>query len=333
MSTGRSLVELPKAHLHLHLEGSARRETMDELAARAGLEARDYRSFSGWDDFLALYRHAVASVLTLDDLVRLCRELVEDEAANGVRYLEPHVSLLGGGYVPRFGSADEVWSAVREGFAVASTETGLEVNVIISSIRDHPPVRAEEAAAFAAAHADDGITAFGLAGSEHVAPAADFARAAAIAREAGLLVTPHAGELCGPESVVDALDELGASRIAHGVRSSEDPDLLARLADQGVACDVCVTSNLALGVVARIGDHPFPQLLAAGVPVTLGADDSLMFGAGIVDEYEQARDAFGLEDETLAAIARTSAIVSGASDATKLRMLADIDAWLAEVPR
>jgi adenosine deaminase len=328
--TGRSLRSLPKAHLHLHLEGSARPETMYELATRAGLEARDYRSFSGWDDFLALYRHAIASVLTLDDLARLCRELVEDEAAHGVRYVEPHVGLLGGGYVPRFGSAEEVWSAVREAFVTASDETGVEVNVVVASIRDLPPTMAEEAASFAAAHAGDGIAAFGLAGSEHALPAAAFARAAAIAREAGLLVTPHAGELCGPESVVDALDELGASRIAHGVRASEDPDVLARLASEGVACDVCVTSNVALGVVEHVGDHPLPQLLAAGVPVTLGADDSLMFGSGVADEYELAREAFGLDDEALAAIARTSATASGASNATKVRILADIDAWLAE---
>jgi len=163
-------------------------------------------------------------------------------------------------------------------------------------------------------------------GAEH------FARAAAIAREAGLLVTPHAGELCGPDSVVDALDHLGAHRIAHGIRASEDPEVLERLAAGDVACDVCVTSNVALGVVSDLASHPLPTLLEAGVPVTLGADDSLMFGSGLADEYAVARDAFALPDEQLAEIARTSVRVSGASTATKRRVVAEIDAWLASDP-
>ncbi len=289
MSTGRSLEALPKAHLHLHLEGSARPGTMAELARREGIEPPDFAAFAGWDEFLGLYRTAVACIATLDDLVRVCRELVEDEAADGVRYTEPHVGLFGGGYVPRFGDADEVWAAVREGFSDASAATGVEVKVVFASIRDLPVEMAERAAMFGAEHADDGVAAFGLAGSEHAADASDFAPAAAMAREGGLLVTPHAGELLGARSVVDAIEHLGADRIAHGIRAVEDPDVLRRLAAEGITCDVCLSSNVALGVVDAIERHPLPHLVASGVPVSLGADDRLMFRAGASDQYELAR--------------------------------------------
>ncbi len=332
MSTGRSTVELPKAHLHLHLEGSARPSTMAELAARAGLGAPDFATFDGWDGFLGNYITAVGCITSLDDLVRVCRELVEDEAAQGVRYTEPHVGIFGGGYVPRFGSADEVWAAIRDGFLTAAAVTGCEVNVVFASVRDLPPEAAEHAATFAAGHAHDGVVAFGLAGSEHAAPAGAFVRAAAIARDAGLLIAPHAGELMGAESVSEVLDELGANRIAHGIRAGEDDDVLARLAAEDVACDVCITSNVRLGVVRDVADHPLPKLLAAGVPVTLGSDDQLMFGSNVADEYTLARDTFGLSDEDLAAIARTSVRASGASPATKQRITAEIDAWLAAPP-
>jgi adenosine deaminase len=116
------------------------------------------------------------------------------------------------------------------------------------------------------------------------------------------------------------------------VRAVEDREVLTRLGAEDVACDVCITSNVALGIVQAVDAHPLPQLIDAGVPVTLGADDSLMFGAGIADEYALAREVFELDDETLAAIARTSVTASGADAATKARLLAEIDDWLAAPP-
>ncbi|MFC8431895.1 hypothetical protein [Streptomyces sp. NPDC057253] len=139
-----------------------------------------------------------------------------------------------------------------------------------------------------------------------------FAEAFTIARDAGLISAPHAGELAGPASVRSALDALGAQRIAHGIRAVDDPSLLARLAAQGVVLDVCPTSNVALGVVESLSAHPLPKLLHAGVRCTLNADDPLLFGPGLLEEYATARTTLALTDHQLAAIARTSIESSGA---------------------
>ncbi|MBC7269380.1 MAG: adenosine deaminase, partial [Streptomyces sp.] len=144
----------------------------------------------------------------------------------------------------------------------------------------------------------------------------------------GLIPAPHAGELAGPASVRAALDVLGARRVAHGVRAIEDPALVARLSAEGVVLDVCPTSNVALGVVECLSDHPLPILLQAGVRCTLNADDPLLFGPGLLDEYETARTTFALTDSQLAAIALTSVESSGAPRATVEDAATRIDAWL-----
>jgi adenosine deaminase len=323
----RDVRALPKAHLHLHLEGSARPDTIREFREEAGLDARDHGAFEGWDGFLTSYMDAFVSVTSLEKVSRLCRELVEDEAAEGVAYTEPHVAP--DAYTLLIGcSADDALDAMLDGFAAGAAATGVEVGLVVAALRDLPPEEAESRAEFAAEHVDHGVVAFGLAGSEHLAGPELFTRAAATAREAGLLSVPHAGELLGPESVRGAIDELGAHRIAHGVRAVEDSTLLEHMAGAGIACDVCLTSNLRLGIVGSIEEHPLPRLLDAGVPVTIGSDDQLMFESRVADEYALARDAFGLSDEALAAIARTSVDVSGASEATKAQVRAAIDDWL-----
>jgi adenosine deaminase len=150
------------------------------------------------------------------------------------------------------------------------------------------------------------VVGFGLASDETARPAADFAEAFAIAAEAGLRSVPHAGELAGPGSVADALDHLAPIRIGHGVRAIEDPDVLHRLVAEGIVCDVCPTSNLTLGLAPDAAHHQLIRMLEAGVRCTLNADDPLMFGSSIVQEYELARDQMGLDDEALRLIAATS---------------------------
>ncbi|MDQ1509464.1 MAG: adenosine deaminase, partial [Actinomycetota bacterium] len=146
----------------------------------------------------------------------------------------------------------------------------------------------------------------------------------------GLLSVPHAGELAGPESVIGALDALGADRIEHGVRAIEDPALVRRLADSDVCLDVCPTSNVLLSVVPSIEDHPLPALLDAGVRCSLNADDPLLFGPNLLEEYEVVRARLGLDDEALAGIARTSLEASGAPDLIKARARSAIDAWMTD---
>ncbi|MCA1646797.1 MAG: hypothetical protein LC797_15515 [Chloroflexi bacterium] len=168
-----------------------------------------------------------------------------------------------------------------------------------------------------------------MADDEIKGPPEPFAEAFAIARAAGLIASPHAGEHGGPDSVRGALDVLGARRIQHGVRSAEDPDLLRRLAAEGVCLDVCPTSNVQLRVVESLATHPLPALLDAGVNVSLNADDPLFFGSGVLAEYELARHSFGLDDPTLAGIAASSIRSSGAPVEVKKRALANIEHWLS----
>jgi adenosine deaminase len=140
---------------------------------------------------------------------------------------------------------------------------------------------------------------------------------------------PHAGELEGPVSVRGALDVLGADRIQHGVRAVEDPELVRRLADVQVCLDVCPTSNVMLSVVPDLRSHPLPDLFAAGVPCSINADDPLLFGTGLLDEYELARRELGFDDADLARIATTSIDASGAPPDVKRRTRSRIGAWLA----
>ena len=323
----RDLHTLPKAHLHLHLEGSARRSTAEEIVERGGNRLVAPDEISGWAEFLGGYVSLMLA-LTVDDVPRLCRELLEDEASQGVTYTQPHVSPSV--YALRFDmSMADALALLHDAFTSASAATGVAYGLVVNTDRVIDVARADEIASVAAEHAGQGVTALGLAGDESIGPCEPFARAAAIAHDAGLLVVPHAGELAGPESVWAALEHLDADRIAHGIRAAEDPSLMKRLAGDGVACDVCPTSNVKLGVVGEMGSHPLPRLLDAGVPVTINTDDQLFFGPLLAAEYANVRDAFGLSDDELAGVARTSAEVSGAPADVVAAMHAGIDAWLA----
>jgi adenosine deaminase len=159
--------------------------------------------------------------------------------------------------------------------------------------------------------------------------ARDFDRAFAIARDGGLLSAPHGGELTGPASVRDCLDDLHATRIGHGVRAAEDPRLLKRLADRGITCEVCPASNVALGVYEKAEDVPLRTLFEAGVPMALGADDPLLFGSRLAAQYELARHHHGFTDAELAELARQSVRATAAPKDVKEKLLSGIDDWLA----
>lgn len=322
---------LPKAHLHLHFEHAMRAETLRDLAAREGVDLGDFWRFTCLAEFLRRGSTLSQCITTRDDLRRICHELVEDAARDGALYVEPMV--LPTRWTPLIGSRDEVFQVLREAFDEAGARWGVEVGIMIGFGRHREtPESAQEIARFAAARASDGVVAFGFGGDEALVGPEPFARACAIAREAGLLIVPHAGEDAGPESVAATLDALRPDRIAHGVRAVEDERVLARLADEGVVCDVCPTSNLLLGVAPSIEAHPVGRMIEAGVPVTLGTDDPLEFGASLTHEYALVRDTFALTDAALARLAETSARASGASLATRERILGGIREWLAAAP-
>jgi len=320
----RSLDRLPKAHLHLHLEGAMRPATLAELADERGEQPPDSVGFTSFEDFGALYGAAARVVREgpRGNLLRLVREVVEDAATDGAVWIEPHLNPLT--YEGDPDAALDLLDEVIDEGRRAGARLGVGFGIVVFARRNADPSQAIKAARLAAERSDNGVVAFGLAGDE----ARDGPESFAIARDAGLISVPHAGEFAGPAGVRAALDVLGARRIAHGVRAIEDPALLARLAAEGIVLDVCPTSNVALGVVACLAAHPLPRLLQAGVRCTLNADDPLLFGPGLLQEYETARAALSLTDAQLAAVARTSLEASGAPRATVDDAVTGIDAWL-----
>jgi adenosine deaminase len=323
----RSLRALPKAHLHLHLEAGMRADTLRELAAGYGIAPPPLGEFTDFVAFEATYRAALDVLRTGDDLRRLVREVVEDAAAEGATYIEPAL------YVPdhrgRLGADEGVVEIVLDELARAGTAHGVAAGLMIAADRCRPPAEAVEQARLAARYAGRGVVSFGLAADERGHPPDPFAGAFRIARAAGLLSTPHAGELAGPDSVRAALDLLAPDRIQHGVAAMADADLVGRLADSGVCLDVCPSSNLALGVAARIEEHPLAELLAAGVRCTVNADDPLLFGTTLLREFELCRTGLGLDDAQLAGLARCSFTSSGAPAAVVAANRRAVDAWLA----
>lgn len=315
----RDLRDLPKAHLHLHLSG----------ALRQTLLAEPPPSLDGtFATFLQVMAAHAAAVGTQEDLARLMCQMAKEAAEEGVVWLEPSMSLRGA-LVQQFGlsSREALLQLVLESARQAEAETGVGIGLLLTANRTRPPEDALELAHLAARYAGRGVVGFGLADDEVRGPADGFTEAFAIARAASLISAPHAGELAGAHSVRAALDHLGAQRVQHGVRAIEDPPLVARLADEQICLDVCPTSNVQLGVVPSINEHPLPALVAAGVPVSLNADCPAVFGCGALDEYELARRELGMDDATLASIAEASIRASGAPEHIRAHALRGISAW------
>ncbi|MEV7007785.1 adenosine deaminase [Streptosporangium sp. NPDC051022] len=327
---GRDPRTLPKAELHLHLLAAMRPATLAELAAEDGRTAPDPRAFTTFTEFQRIFQAAYdATSARPGNLRRVVAELVEDVAADGGVWVQPHFDPHS---YQHFGPAEHVLELVLEAGRQAGERCGVGFGLTIAVSRHGSPEEAVRLARFAVRHAGRGIHALGLTGDEGACPAEPFAEAFAVAREAGLTSAPHAGELRGPDSVRAVVEHLGATRIAHGIRAAEDPALLESLAEQGVSMDVCLTSNRVLGVVPDLTRHPLPDLLAAGVRCSLGTDDPLMFGSSLADEYLIARDTLGLTDQQLAEIARTS-VETGDAPADLIAVaVAGIDDWLRRDP-
>jgi adenosine deaminase len=334
----RSLAALPKAHLHLHFTGSMRHATLVELAAVHGirlppaltqdwppqLSATDER---GWFRFQRLYDTARSVLRTPADVRRLLTETAQDERADGSRWLEIQVDPSG--YAARFGGLTATLELVLDAAAAAGAAAGVGIGVIVAANRTKHPLEARTLARLAVQYAGRGVTGFGLSNDERRGPADEFAAAFRIAERGGLLLVPHGGELAGPASVTACLDDLHADRIGHGIRAAEDPAVVKRLAAEGVTCEVCPSSNVALGVAPGPAEVPLRPLVEAGVPVALGADDPLLFGPRLAAQYEIARHAQGFSDAELADLARMSVLSSAAPDPRRARLLAGIDDWLA----
>lgn len=321
------LAELPKAHLHLHLDGAIRRTTLRELCAHDGTEppslpeALSYSSFSVFMDTISACHDVLASA---DNLVRIVGEIVEDAARDGAVWVE--LSLWPGLFDGRLGPDRDAVTLVLDAGRTACAFHGVGFGLMLAANRHAGVDAACETARLAVELANDGVVSFGLDGDEAAFPPAPFAEAFSIAQSGGLLSTPHAGELLGPDSVAAALDILHADRILHGVRVIEDDTLVRRLRASAVCLDICPTSNFRLGVFDP-PNHPLRALLDAGVRCSINADDPLLFGTSLLQEYELCREHFALTDHQLARIAECSIEASGAPAQLKADAREKIAGW------
>jgi adenosine deaminase len=340
-AAARDLRTLPKAHLHLHFTGSMRHATLLELAERDGIQLPESlvsewppqlsaADEKGWFRFQRLYDVARSVLRTEADVRRLVQEAAEDDVRDGGRWLEIQVDPSG--YAARFGGVTAFTELVLDAVARTSAATGLGMAVVIAANRTRHPLDARTLARLAAQYAGRGVVGFGLSNDERRGVTTDFAPAFAIAERAGLMLDPHGGELLGPASVRTCIDALHATRVGHGVRSVEDPSVLADVVERGIALEICPVSNVALGVYTDLTSVPLPELLAAGATVALGADDPLLFGSQLAAQYATMRAAHELTDETLAELAGMSVRASCAPDETRQAVLADIARWLSAAP-
>ena len=336
--SARDLRLLPKAHLHLHFTGSMRHATLVELAVLHGVRLPDAlvedwpprlsaTDEKGWFRFQRLYDIARSVLRSEADVRRLVLETAQDEAAEGSGWLEIQVDPSG--YATRFGGITAFTDLVLDAARSASEATDVGMAVVVAANRTKHPLDARTLARLAAQYAGRGVVGFGLSNDERRGNVQAFAPAFRIAAGAGLLAVPHGGELRGPDSVRACLDHLGATRLGHGIRATEDQDLLRRIADSGVTLEVCPASNIALGVYPELIAVPLHPLVDAGARVALGADDPLLFGSRLLAQYEIARSVHGFADDQLAEFASWSVQGSAAPLHVQTRLLAGIDAWLA----
>jgi adenosine deaminase len=320
---------LPKAELHIHIEGTLEPEMMFELGARNGLslpyasveEVRAAYSFTDLQSFLDIYYRAAAMLVTEQDFFDLMAAYLRRAHADGVRraevFFDPQT------HTERGIGFEVFMGGFRRAIAEIGAETGMSVALIMCFVRHLPPEAAlatfEQARPFL-----DGILGVGLDSSEKGHPPEPYAEVYRRAGAAGLHRVAHAGEEGPPAYITAALDVLGVERIDHGVRCEDDPALVARLAGSGVPLTMCPLSNVALRGFDRLEDHNLGRLLDAGLVVCINSDDPAYFGGYIADNYLATARALGLGREELVAIAANSIRSSFATEAEKA-------AWLGEL--
>jgi adenosine deaminase len=304
------LRRVPKVELHVHLEGGIGAERLHSIRRRHALQpgfdrAEDlawvYRH-ADFPDFLDHFRFAVTSLRDVEDVHAVASDLFASLAAQNVVYAEV---LFSAGIFVRMGMGwDELLAAADSAAAAAESRAAgaARYNLVIDLVRNFGPEFALQQVESLARAAHPRVVGVHLGGDEAGFPARLFVAAYGAARAAGLGCAAHAGEGAGPESVRDALRLLGVTRVGHGVRSLEDPDLIAELVERGTTLEVCPTSNVCTGVVPDLAAHPLPVLVARGVRVTLGADDPSFFDTDTTREMQTAHRELGLDLETLDAL-------------------------------
>ena len=312
------LSELPKVDLHRHLEGSLRLRSLMEIAKQEGLDLPQEESLlreqvqigsaepKTLPNFLSKFRLLRPIYRSPEIIQRVIHEAIEDAAIDNIEYLELRFTPAALAHARDF-PMNEVVDWVIDFANEAARQFDIRIG-LITSVNRHEPVKLAEAVAqISADKVGDGILGLDLAGNEVDFPADPFTSIFRSAEEAGLATTIHAGEWSGAESVKLALVTMGASRIGHGVRVMEDPEVVAIARDRRAAFEVCLTSNLHSGVISGMEKHPLPDMIDAGLVVTLNTDDPGISNIRLSDEYFTAVSELGLSEDTLKGL-----ILSGA---------------------
>ncbi|MQY44875.1 adenosine deaminase [Rhizobiales bacterium RZME27] len=320
-----------KAEIHCHIEGAASPELTLSQAQKYVVDIsnilRDGKYvWSDFAEFIVCY-DAVASLFrTQADYALLTETYMTELASINTIYSEIIVSPDHG---DRIGlGADAYIAGICDGIFAAKEKTGIEARIIVTGERHFGVNRVVGAAEYAMRAKNPLVTGFNMAGEERMGKVADYARAFDIARDAGLGLTIHAGEVCGAFSVSDALNIIKPSRIGHGVRAIEDESLVERLAETGVVLEVCPGSNIALDVYPDFQAHPLRRLKDAGVRVTINSDDPPFFKTSLAREYDIASNEMGFGREEIDAMTRTSLEAAFVDDATRDALLARFDAYV-----
>lgn len=343
---------MPKAEVHIHLEGAIAPATVLELARRHNrldrLPAQDVAGLQRWFTFTD-FPHFIHIYMIIQDLLRSAEDFAlivercgDDMAAQGIRYRELTVTPFTHTHLQREKGVtiDHILDGLEMGRQRAKARHGVEMRWVFDIPRNasfpspnslaYDPEPAKITLSQALAGRDRGVVGFGLGGFEVGAPPAPFAHAFAEAKEAGLLSVPHAGETLGPESVWGAIHALGADRIGHGVRAVEDPRLLAYLADCQIPLEVNPTSNVRLHIYPSAEQHPFPHLDRMGLLLTVNSDDPPLFNTTLCQEYELLATVFGYGRADLLRIARNAFAVAGVDARLKADLLAEFDTWVID---
>jgi adenosine deaminase len=325
------LKALPKAEVHLHLEGCFEASVIAQWAKLEGVvlprPQEDLFKFSGLADFLGFLDLACGLASTQDRLVELSYGLSQRLADNGTGYAD--VIFNPTHWHAWHGRLGAMLEAIDAGFKAAEQDGLPTVGLCVSLLRTQSADAATELVESLIAMRHLRVVALSVDGNEATAGRTGprFVNAFRRAGAAGLRRTVHAGESSGPEGVWDAVDLLGADRIDHGVRAIEDAALVRMLADRQIPLGVCPTSNLILGVYPSIQEHPIERLRAAGVRVSVNTDDPALLGASLVGEYDLCRQAFGWTDELTRGVARTSIEASFANETVKVSLLKALASW------
>ncbi|MCX4659809.1 adenosine deaminase [Streptomyces uncialis] len=331
---------LPKAELHVHHVGSASPRIVSTLAARhpdskvpTDPEALvDYFTFTDFAHFVQVYLSVVDLIRTPDDVRLLTFEIARDLARQQVRYAE--LTLTPWSSTRRGVPEREFMAAIEDARKAAEAELGVVLRWCFDIPGEAGLEAAEETTRLAVSDhlRPEGLVSFGLGGPEIGVPRPQFKPYFDRAIAAGLRSVPHAGETTGPGTIWDALRELRAERIGHGTSATQDPELLAHLAEHRIPLEVCPTSNIATRAVRTLEEHPLKDMVDAGVLVTINSDDPPMFGTDLNGEYAVAARLLDLDERGIAALAKNAVEASFLDPAGKRRLTEEIDAYTEAWP-